>query len=85
MTYVPSRVAGFTGVKKVDLCDPTVKPFKAQALEAAGWRNIGQADTRAGAEAIARGWRIDKRREGVAAQTRITEQRRPGGFAYIAV
>ena len=77
--FIPSKVAGFTGVKRVAL--PVEQPFKAQALEVSGWYTIGQADTLATAEAIARGHRIDHR----GARTRITEQHRPGGFAYIAV
>lgn len=83
--YTDFHRENFTTVKRVVVGDATVRPFKAQALEAAGWRNIGQADTLAAAEALARGWRIDRRRDGVAAQTRVTEQRHPGGFAYIAV
>lgn len=77
--FIPSKVAGFTGVKRVAL--PTVQPFKVQAREASGWRVIGRTTNGAVAEAIARGHRIDHR----GARTRITEQRRPGGFAYTAV
>ena len=77
--FIPSKVAGFTGVKRVVL--PTVQPFKVQALEASGWRVIGRAATSAVAEAIARGHRIDHR----GARTRITEQCRSGGFVYTAV
>ncbi len=80
LDFTKCHAAEFTGVKRVAL-EPTVQPFKAQALEAPGWRTIGQACTHSAAEGIARGYRIDHR----GAQTRITEQRRSGGFAYIAV
>ncbi len=77
--WVDTHKGNFTGVARIEN-ERTVRPFKAQALETPGWRTIGQADTRAAAEAIARGYRIDHR----GTETRITEQRRPGGFSYIA-
>lgn len=82
--FVDFHKADFTGVKRVAL-GGTPKPFVAQALDAKGWRNVGEAATAAAAEALARGHRIDKRREGVAAQTRVKERRREGGYGYIAV
>lgn len=70
----------FTGVKRVAI-EPTLKPFAAQVLEGPGWRVIGSAATRAGAEALARQHRTDHR----GATLRIKERRREGGYAYIAM
>lgn len=81
--FVHYHAKDFTGVVRVAL--PAAQPFAAQVREAPGWRTIGNAATRAVAESIARGYRTDKRREGTNAQTRITERRRSGGYAYIAV
>lgn len=78
--YTDFHKGDFTGVARVE-CDAIVKPFKVQALETPGWRTVCQVDSRATAETIARGYRIDNR--GVS--TRVTEQRRSGGSAYIAV
>lgn len=77
---IPSKVPGFTGVARIQL-DPDPTPFKAQARFAPGWRTVGQSATQAGAEAIAKGYRIDHR----GAVTRVKEQRRERGVAYIAV
>lgn len=79
--YVPSKVEGFTGVRAVER-EPNKYPFTVRAPDC---QAIGRASTRATAEAIARGHRIDQRALGVKAKICITERRSPGGFAYIAV
>lgn len=83
--FVDFHKGDFTGVKRIVVGDPKRKPFVAQALDVKGWRIVGEAATAAAAEALARGHRIDKRREGIAARTRVTERRREGGYGYSAV
>lgn len=83
--FVDFHKGDFTGVRRIVIGEPNRKPFVAQALDAKGWRIVGEAATAAAAEALARGHRIDKRREGIAAQTRIKERRQEGGYGYIAV
>lgn len=79
--YVPSSVPGFTGVRAVAR-DGCPKPFIAQVREGKGrWRHIGKAATQAGAEMIARAYRIDHR----GAVTRVHERHCPGGVEYSAV